>query len=465
MDAIVLKREVQQNLYSLRFTVSLALILGVFILGSLSFVRNHQAALEEDRVLRTEFLNKMKADAESDATALAINNRDYPLRPRDNGFISDAREKYLANEITFSAWNVFSFASRRGTANPFLTKHDDLSWSFILSLIMSFVTLLFTFDAVSGEKEAKTLALALSNPLSRGTLLFGKFLSAVFSVLFIIVPGILLSLLIVIVLGRTPFSGALAAETLGFLVTTVLMVASFAAFGLLASTLTRNANVSLLIALSFWLFFAVVIPNASTFVAKRAFPIEGADSVQARVDTVLDNLTKNAPPGSWAEQTQNPFMPYHKLRAEIQMKLMQTEKAIQDSYYRDMFSQFEQTRLLIALSPIADFEYLTEAAVGGGYPRFLKVWKDIHVYQGQFLAFFQALDARDPKSPHWYNPYDDVSTTRKPVAFEEVPIFQEKPLSFADRFLSAFKYIIINVAIVAIIFSLTYVLFVRYDAR
>ena len=189
MVATVLKREVQQNLYSLRFIVSLALILAVFLVGSLSFIRNHEAALERDRIARVEFLDKMKADAASDATALAITSRDYPLRPRDNGFISDAREKYLPNAITFSAWNVLSFANRRGTSNPFLTKHDELNWSFIISIIVSFVTLLFTFDAVSGEKESKTLALILSNSLSRGTVLLGKFISAVVSVFFIVVPG------------------------------------------------------------------------------------------------------------------------------------------------------------------------------------------------------------------------------------------------------------------------------------
>lgn len=461
----VLKREVQQNIYSMRFLISLAIVLSVFIAGSLSFVRNHELALEKDRIAMTVFLDKMKADAASNATILAITKRDYPLRPRDNGFISDAKEKYLPNEITFSAWNVFSFGNRSGSANPFLTKHDELNWSLVISLIVSFVTLLFTFDAVSGEKESKTLALALSNSVSRGTLLTAKFVSAVSSVLFLTVPGILLSLLIILVIGRTSFSPALAAEAAGFLAAAILLAASFAAFGLLASTLVRNANVGLLVALSFWLLFAVVIPNSSAFVAKRLFPIRSAQVVQAKVDAALDDLFKSAPRGSWMLQRQNPFLPYHELRANAQRKLMQAEKEIRDNYYRDMFRQFERTRLVVALSPISDFEYFTEAVVGGGYLRFRKIWENFHVYQGQFLAFFQTLDARDPASPHWYNPYENVSTTRKPVAFEEVPIFQEKPLSFADRLSSIIRYLLVNAILVVIIFYLTYVLFIRYDVR
>jgi ABC-type transport system involved in multi-copper enzyme maturation permease subunit len=462
---IILKREVQQNFYSMRFLVSLALVLSIFIAGSLSFVRNHEAVLEKDRIGMTMFLDKMKADAAANATVLAITKRDYPLRPRDDSFISDAKEKYLPNEVTFSAWNVFSFGNRSGSANPFLTKHDELNWSFIVGLIVSFVILLFTFDAVSGEKESKTLALSLSNSVSRGTLLLAKYLSAVVSVLFLIVPGVLLSLLIVLVIGRTSFSAALAAETAGFLTAAVLIAASFAAFGLLASTLVRSANVSLLIALSIWLLFAVVIPNSSGFVAKRLFPIRSTQVIQANVDAALDDLAKSAPRGSWMLQSQNPFLPYHELRATIQRKLMQAEKAIRDNYYKNMFLQFERTRLIVALSPISDFEYFTEAAVGGGYLRFRKIWEDFHVYQGQLFTFFQSLDARDPASPHWFNPYEDVSTTRKPVPFEEVPLFQEKPLSFADRLSSIVRYLLANAILVAIIFYLTYVLFIRYDVR
>lgn len=464
MFKTILKREIQHNLYSLRFAVSLVLVLAAFVAGSLSFVRNHEDALEKDRIARAEFSEKMKADAVVSATWLAVTIREYPLRPRDDGFVTDAREKYLPNSFNFSAWNVFSFHNRSGSVNPFLTKHEGMNWSYIVGLIVSFVTLLFTFDALSGEKESKTLALALSNSVSRGTLLFGKYLSAVISVFFIVTPGVLLSLFIVFVFGRTALSPSLAAETSGFLAVTILLSASFAAFGLLASALTRRANISLLIALSLWLLFAVVIPNSSAFMAKNFFPIETAGSVQARVAAALDDLSKNAPPGSWS-MSSDPFMPLHELRANLQRKRLEAEKSIRDSYYQAMFRQFEKTRMMSIVSPVALSEYLSDAVVGGGYLRFRKVWDDFHVYQGQFLAFFKNLDAQDAKSPHWYNPLEAVSTTRKPLAFETVPQFVEKPMTFAERLRPAFIFFVINIVYACLIFFLSFILFVRYDVR
>jgi hypothetical protein len=281
----------------------------------------------------------------------------------------------------------------------------------------------------------------------------------------IVLAGALTSLIVVLVLGPGGVPPALVWEVLGFLAVAALLAATFATFGLLSSVVAPSSNVSLLLALSFWLAFAVVVPNSSTFVAKNFFPIPSAESVQKNISAAFDDLNKNAPPGSWSMNTDNPFLPLHELRANLQTKRLQAEKGIRDAYYRAMFRQFERTRLVTALSPVTLFEYLTEAVAGGGYPRFRKAWDDMHVYQGQFLDFFKALDATDKDSPHWYNPNENVSTTRKPIAFENVPQFEEKPMSLADRVAPALRYLVINIFTASAVFFLTFVLFVRYDVR
>jgi ABC-type transport system involved in multi-copper enzyme maturation permease subunit len=465
MFKTILKREVQHNLYSLRFQISLALVLAIFIAGSLSFVKSHEVALRNYQESQAQFLDQMKSEAQRSATELAVLKKTYVLRPRDNGFIYDSKEKYLPNAVVFSAWNVFSFENRSGSTNPFLPMFEELNWSFIVAMIASFIALLFTFDAVSGEKESKTLALALSNSFSRGTLLFGKYVSAIVTSLALIVPGIILSILIILLSGRKALTPALAFEAVGFLAATFLMTSCLAAFGLLSSVLAKNSNVSLLLALSFWIVFAVVIPNSSTFLAKRLFSIDHAEVVQARVMRAFKDLNKNAPKGSWMSNYSNPFQPQHELRANLQMKQSEAEKRIRDSYYQAMFRQFEKTRTLTVVSPVALFEILSDAVVGGGYLRFRKAWDDFHIYQSQFLAFFKNLDIQDPKSPHWYNPNEDISTTRKPVAFETVPQFIEKPMSFVEKVSPVLKYLVINFFYTCIVFFLSFILFIRYDVR
>lgn len=465
MFRVVVKRELLHNLYSLRFLISLALVIAVFAAGAASFAGSSAANLAKYRETQSQFQETMRGLAGQDATDLAVRRQTYTLKPRSDGFISDAKEKYLPNAIVFSAWNVFSFQNKSGTANPFLKRYDELSWTFIAALIVSFIALLFTFDAVSGEKESKTLALSLANPVSRATILLGKFASGVLSVMAIVLAGILTSLIIIIVLGPEGPTTALAGEVLGFLAVTALLAATFAAFGLLSSVIAPSSNVSLLLALAFWLAFAVIVPNSSVFVAKNIFPIESSEAVQKRINAAFDDLNKAAPPGSWMMNSGNPFLPQHELRANLQMKRLEAEKGIRDAYYQTMFRQFDRTRLLTALSPVSLFEVLAEAVSGGGYLRFRKAWDDMHVYQGQMLSFFKSLDAADKDSPHWYNPSENVSTTRKPVAFERVPQFVEKPMSFVERASPALKFLVINIFVVSAVFLLAFVGFVRYDVR
>jgi ABC-type transport system involved in multi-copper enzyme maturation permease subunit len=464
MVRTIIKREILHNLYSLRFILSLSLVLGAFVAGSLSAVRNQESARIRTAEIQAQETKALQDDARN-ATALAVNRRTYGLPARPGAFIFEAKEKYLPNTIRFNAWNVFSFENRSGSANPFLIRSDELNWTMIVGLILSFVTLLFTFDAVSGEKETKTLALTLSNPVSRSALLWGKYVSAVVSVLLILLPGVVVSLLILLFAGATDWTGRLAAETAGFMVAAVVLIATLAAFGLLCSVIARNSNLSLLLALSVWLFFVVVIPNSSGFVAKTFFPLERSEAVQVRLSIALGALMRAAPEGSMMMNTGNPFLPQHELRADLLRKRLATEKAIRDDYYQAMFRQFERTRRFAAVSPTISFEYITEAVVGGGYPRFRKAWNDLHAYQGQFLEFFMALDARDPKSPHWVNPLENISTTRLPVAFETVPRFVEKPMTLADRARPALLFLLVIGVMAAVAYLLSYFLFVRYDAR
>jgi ABC-type transport system involved in multi-copper enzyme maturation permease subunit len=465
MFKTIFKREIQYNLISLRFQIAFMMILGVFVIGTLSYIKSYKTGIQNYNEIHNQFIEAIKNDAQANASELATNQRSYQFQPRRNGFISDCKEKYLPNAITFNAYNVFSFFNRSGSTNPFLYQFEEMNWSFITTLIISFVALLFTFDAVSGEKEARTLSITLSNSFSRGTLLSGKYVSTITTTMLITLIGVIFSVLIILISNQVTLSEQFYFELISLLLLQLLLISCIAAFGLLSSVLVKNSNISLLIALTFWLIFAVVIPNSSTFFARKIFAIEKENAIQNKIKRAFEDLNRNAPDGSWAMNYNLPFAPEHRLRADLQMKRLEAEKLIRDSHYQAMFRQFEKTRFLTSFSPLSLFEYMTESVVGGGYVRFKKVWNDIHIYQSQFLDFFKNIDMNDPDSPHWYNPSEDISTIRKPVAFENVPLFEEKAMSFSERFSSLFAYLIILVVYTGIIFFVTFVLFARYDVR
>jgi hypothetical protein len=144
---------------------------------------------------------------------------------------------------------------------------------------------------------------------------------------------------------------------------------------------------------------------------------------------------------------------------------MNAEKRHRDDFFRQMFRQFENTRSFTVISPIAQFDYINEAFLGGGYLRFRKNWDDLRVFQPQFLQWFKDIDAKDSESPHWYNPYEPLSTSKKLVEVDQVPRYQEQIAPFAQRIQFVAPYLIAMVVTIALLFGARFYFFVRYDVR
>jgi len=458
-------KESQNLIYSLRFQVSFLITMLVFIVGSIGFVKTFDAAQKNYIDYSKNRTEEIKRLASVSATRLATRRLTFNFAPRTNGIMSDCNERELPNKIAYSAFNVFGFEVATGSSNPLLKVSQGLSWSFIVTIILSFLALLFAFDSVSGEKEQLTLALSLCNRISRGTVLFGKFLSIISLLLITEIIGIIISILLIVIFGSVPIDPRFLIETAGFVILSGLFISCFTAFGMLASVASRNSNVSLMISLSIWLLFVIIIPNNAVFWANKLFPIDHADVVDKRKAEGWEELNRNAPPGSWSSHGGNLFYPKHELRARLQMSFLVNDKKFMDAYYSDMMRQFVKTRYFTLLSPVALFDYSNEAFLGGGYLRFRKNWEDLHIFQEQFLQFFKDFDNKDEGSPHWYNPNEDYSTTHLPVAFETVPVYEEQLPSYGQRLDFMKYYLMIMIAYTGIVFFISFVLFVKYDVR
>lgn len=464
MFKVLFIRELQNHLYSLRFQISFIIVILVFAIGTVSFISSFGDIDRNYAQYKSTQQSELAERAENVSSVATFMNH-YIIAPRDNGVIADCKESELPNQFTYNAYNVYDFSIRHNSTNPLLKRSESLTWAFIVSMFLSFVTLLFSFDAISGEKEDRTLALVFSNPVPRRTFLISKFSSIVTVVFGMVVIGVVLSLTILALSGKVLLNTGFFMEVLGFAVISLLFIMIFTSFGLFSSSVTRYSNISLLISLCFWLFAAVVIPNTSVFWANKLFPITTQDKVTQMADQEMRDINKNAPNGSWSSSSSNPFYERHELRARNQTNLMNARKRHFDDYYRQMFQQFEKTRRFTLLSPIAQFDYINEAILGGGYLRFQKNWNDMHKYQEQFLQWFKDVDAKDEDSPHWYNPFEDYSTSKKPVEVSQIPQYQEQLAPFAQRIQFVAVYLIVMIITIAVFFGLCFYFFVKYDVR
>lgn len=457
-------REIQNYLYSLRFQVSFIIVLAVFCIGSVSFVRMYGELQANYARMEQSQQQSLDKRAGQGLTTVAISELKFIMAPRLNGMITDCKENSLPNTISYTAYRVAGFDVLSGNNNPLIVRSDQLSWAFIVSIFLSFITLLFAFDALSGEKEEHTLSLVFSNPVSRKIFLFSKLASIVTVVTLMEVVGIIVSLLILLFSGKIQIDGTFLIETAGFIGISILLITIFAVFGLLASALTPHSNVSLLVSLCFWLLSVVIIPNTAVFWANKLFSIPSIEAIRQAYTEERNDIIKHVPKGSF-NSSSDPFFPGHKLRAEAQTKLMECLVKYEKYNADNKFRQFEKTRMLTLLSPIAQYDYINEAFIGGGYVRFRTNWDQLHLFQQQYLQWFKDLDAKDPNSPHWYNPEETYSTSAQPVAVNLIPRYREQPASFGQRFEFIGGYLIVMVCTIAVLFSICFFRFVRYDVR
>jgi gliding motility-associated ABC transporter permease protein gldF len=132
---------------------------------------------------------------------------------------------------------------------------DLLSFFRLSSWIFVFLVPALTMRSISEEKRSGMLTLLFTKPISALQMVLGKYLGILF-LLFVILWSSFLYVYMVWVLG-TPMGNLDIAGTIGSYIALFLLIASFAAVGLWASSISSNQIISFVLAafLCFFFFF------------------------------------------------------------------------------------------------------------------------------------------------------------------------------------------------------------------
>lgn len=166
---------------------------------------------------------------------------------------------------------------------PLFAVFRSVDMAFIVTLVLSLLAILYSFDTVNGERERGTLQLTFSHPVSRVTFLLAKFAGITIA---LVVPFLLASLvgILLAIVEGVPLVGQDWIRLGTMLTLSVLYCIVFLAVGLLMSVLTRSSNVSFLLSLALWIVFVLIVPRAGMMGAELLDPVPSAAEVQAQRD-------------------------------------------------------------------------------------------------------------------------------------------------------------------------------------
>lgn len=165
-----------------------------------------------------------------------------------------------------------------------------LDFLFVISTVFSLLALLFTFDAVAGEREAGTLRITLANALSRDLFLWSKLIGGylVFIVPFLV--SFLFGLLIIVWQGFPLGEFGNSLRILCFLLVSLLYIAVFFSIGTVISTSLDSSKTALIVAFTVWVLAVLIMPRIGFLAAKLIAPTQTEQSLYMKKTALRNNL-------------------------------------------------------------------------------------------------------------------------------------------------------------------------------
>jgi len=267
MLGTIISKEFLNNLFNLRFMVGL--ILCVILTISCVVILTHDYEQEmEDYYLRVtmqdDFLSQY---AHTNRISGMIRTQKPPeqFRPLIIGIPRDA--------------NLGSFDD-----NPLPVLFPPLDLLFIVTVIMSLMAIMFSYDAVSGERESGTLKLMVSNSLSRAKILFGKCIGGTTSLLIPFIFSLLVGAVYIAIHPAIQWDGSNWASFGLLLFSSVIFISIFYLLGLLVSTFSRFSSTSILTSLFLWVLLILVVPNISPYISAQLYRIPSVNKIERELN-------------------------------------------------------------------------------------------------------------------------------------------------------------------------------------
>jgi ABC-type transport system involved in multi-copper enzyme maturation permease subunit len=473
MIFMIIRKEILQNLLSLRFVLLLLLIISLFASSGFVFVAKYRTQSDDYWKKANENLSGFRNKADQ-LYKLAFYGQEIWKKPKALTFCVGGYEKSLPNcfgtDAFLSVWWV------KGRHNFLLNNFGDLDWVFIISLPLSFMALFFTYDSICGERQAGTLRLILSRAIPRYKVLVGKYAGAIITIGLPLSVGLFVSLIIVISSGIVELHAHDWIKIIVIILLSILYLSIFTLLGIFISSRMAYSTNTMVVLLLAWVGLVILIPCFGRAVSDIFYKAPSDAVWTRRYSEMLDQLDREAQAGKFGKNalgfnadpnhpSVNPPAAARYWNAFAAGIMQQREEG-----HNQRVAQALAGRKFACLSPMVLYQQASEAIAGTGIHRCINIWEQISRYKSQLKEYVRSNDADDPNSLHllFFDEYlveNWNAISDKPVDFDTVPKFQEKDLALGESLRLAIWDIGLLALLNLVFFAASFVSFLRYDVR
>jgi ABC-type transport system involved in multi-copper enzyme maturation permease subunit len=284
MLGALIKKEIVSTILDLRFIIASLLFLVLIPLGMYVSRKGYEKRLANYQLEHQMYRQKYGKEVSYEVEV-------HGFRPPSmRSVFASGLDHYIPDKVITTRSGLFRTAKDVRGDSPALI-FGRMDFFFNMCFVASLVALAFTFNCISGEKQAGTLGLMLSYPVSRSHILLSKIVGAYVALLIPLTMSLLIASIIlelsqdisILLPELYPSFLIILAATLVYLLTMVTL-------GVLISGTTQKPIISMTVSLFVWVIMVLALPKAGTMLARITYPVEAEQVVNLRKYMVYDDL-------------------------------------------------------------------------------------------------------------------------------------------------------------------------------
>ena len=464
----IIKKEILDNITSPKFVFTFLLCTILILLSVYTGVTNYRA--EKKEYAAAVALNKKNLESQTNYSSLAGIGVKINKAPQVLGTVVSGVEEEVGRVAPVNIAADPNLVESKYGSNPVFAVFGALDLSFIVKIVLSLFAILFTYDAIVGEKEKGTLKLALSNDVPRDRLILGKAIGGYISLLLPLLIPLLLSLLVLLIMPDISLSGQDWARLLLIFLMFFLYLSVFFSLGLFVSARTSRSSTSFLVLLFVWVLIVMVIPKAAVITAGQVEPIPSVHEITAKKDAFLQQIQNEGQKGilEWVRKNQadaakdvkayqEKFRQYiQDYQQELTSKIDANNAAIERDYQQKKSAQQNLAVNLSRISPASALTFGTMTLARTGVDEY-----------DRFLA---SVRAYKPIYTKWINSKLGASINfatgeQGKISLDDMPQFVYQPEWLSRSLVRTIPDFGLLVVMIIVFFVGAYVSFLRYDVR
>ncbi len=468
----IIYREILENILSLRFLLSLLLAISLFAVAGFVFVVKYRRESQDHWKDTNENLSSLSERTNRLCDVVRYRQTVY-RKPKSLALCTEGFEKYLPNSFRFSVFSMY-IPQVRNRGNFDLGRFSDMDLVFIISLILSFIALIFTYDTICGEKEAGTLRLILAASIHRHKILLGKYIGVMLTLGIPLLFGLLINLLIVISSRDVIISSGDWLKIFTIVLLSLLYLSIFVLLGMFVSSRTAHSANSMVILLLVWVGVVILIPSFGRIISDAARQSPTEAELQIRLTQADKQIEDDCASGKFGKNAGMFSSDPEKCNPPATARWVNARREAYNQIYEDHLNKMMVPatfgRSFTRFSPTVLYQRASEVIAGTGINRFKSLYQQVKRYQQDLKEYIRNKDAEDPESLHLLCDHGQAIrdwgvVSKKPVSFDTVPKFQERDPALAKSLQWAIWDIGSLVLFNLVFFAASFVSFLKYDAR